>query len=145
MERSQQGMPLKIIKKKFSDFRKFYHTTLLVNLHHFSYFDPTKKSAKFFKIIFSGILTFHAPHCFRECAQRNNRNLGFEQRSLEQWTKSKIVKVKSFYNNLTHHMPRLTYFFLGHPNVHGTALRNHILIVFGEMSSWKKMCVGLLL
>ena len=78
-----QGMPLKLLKKNFADFRKFYFTTFPVNLHHFSYFDQTKKSAKFFFIIFSGILTFHAPHCFRACAQRNIRNLGFEQRSLE--------------------------------------------------------------
>ena len=47
MERSQQGMPLKVIKK-IADFRKFYYTTFLVNLHHFSYFDPAKKSAIFF-------------------------------------------------------------------------------------------------
>ena len=48
--------------------------------------------------------------------------LVFEQRSLEQLTKSKIVKVKSFYNNLTHHMSRLTesVCFLGHPNVQCT-------------------------
>ena len=71
----------KLWKKNFADFRKFYYTTFLVNLHNFSYFDPTKKSAIF--RIFSGILTFHAPHCFRACAQRNIRNLGFEQRSLE--------------------------------------------------------------
>ena len=47
-ERSQQGMPLKLFLKNFADFRKFYYTTFLVNLHHFSYFDPTKKSANFF-------------------------------------------------------------------------------------------------
>ena len=34
--------------------------------------------------------------------------------------KSKIVKVKSFYNYLTNHLPAITEFsfFLGHPNVH---------------------------
>ena len=36
--------------------------------------------------------------------------------------KSKIVKVKSFYNYITHHLPAITEFsiFLGHPNVHTT-------------------------
>ena len=47
MEPSQQGEPLKIIKKNFADFWKFYYATFLVNLHHFSYFDPTKKSTIF--------------------------------------------------------------------------------------------------
>ena len=35
-------------KKKIADFRKFYYTIFLMNLHHFSYFDPTKKSEIFF-------------------------------------------------------------------------------------------------
>ena len=34
--------------KKIADFWKFYYTTFLVNLYHFSYFDPTNKSAIFF-------------------------------------------------------------------------------------------------
>ena len=36
--------------------------------------------------------------------------------------KSKIVKVKSFHNYLTNHLPAITEFrfFMGHPNVHIT-------------------------
>ena len=48
------GCPPKKYKKNFADFRKFYYTTFLVNLHHFSYFDPTK-IPRFFFIILSGI------------------------------------------------------------------------------------------
>ena len=33
-------------KNLIADFRKLYYTTFLMNLHHFPYFDPTKKSAK---------------------------------------------------------------------------------------------------
>ena len=51
-----------IVKTPFTDFRKFCYTAFLMNLHHFPYFDQTKKSAKFFFIIFSGIFIFHAFH-----------------------------------------------------------------------------------
>ena len=30
-------------KNLFTNFRKFHYTTILMNLHHFSYFDPNKK------------------------------------------------------------------------------------------------------
>ena len=48
-------------KTKFADFWKFYYTTFLVNLHHFSYFDPTKNPQFFFKTIFSGIIHWLRP------------------------------------------------------------------------------------
>ena len=56
MERSQlKECRWKFILKKNRGLLKFYYTTFLVNLHHLSYFDPNKKSANFFLIIFSGI------------------------------------------------------------------------------------------
>ena len=60
MKRSQQVMSLKIIKK-IVDFRKFYYPTFLVNLHHSSHFDPTKKSAKLFFMISAAFLVDRAP------------------------------------------------------------------------------------
>ena len=44
------------LKNLFADFRKFYYTTFLMNLHHFPNFDLTKKSAKKNIISFSGII-----------------------------------------------------------------------------------------
>ena len=78
-------------KNLFPDFRKFYYTTFHMNLHHYTI-------------------------CYCACAQRNICNLGFEHCSVEKLTKSKIVKVKLFYNYLTHHLPAITEFnfFWGH-------------------------------
>ena len=59
---STEGMPLKIYFKKIADFWKFYCTTFLVNLHHFSYFDPAKKSANFFLQFSAAFLKLTAPH-----------------------------------------------------------------------------------
>ena len=84
----------------------FDYITFLMNLHHFPYFDPTKKSAKKNIIRFSGI-----PYWLRSiknicaCAQRifgHNWSIGL--------MKSKIVEVKSFYNYLTHHLPAIREF-----------------------------------
>ena len=41
-----------IVKKTFSDFRKFYYTTFLMNLHYFPYFYPTKTWTFFLFIFF---------------------------------------------------------------------------------------------
>ena len=51
--------PSEQLEKNLSaDFRKFYYATFLMNLHHFSYFDPTKKSAfSFYNFRWHSLLT----------------------------------------------------------------------------------------
>ena len=92
-----------ILKNLFADFRKFYYTTFLLNLHDFPYFDPTKNSTKFFFISFAGI-----PYWLRSI-KKNLRicTMYFLVLVLRHcWRvglmKPKIVEVKSFYNYLTH-------------------------------------------
>ena len=69
-----------------------------MNLHHFPYFDPTKKSSE---KSFSGIP--YLLHSIKKSARAHNVFFSFGfWASLER--RSKIVKVKSFYNYPTHHL-----------------------------------------
>ena len=76
-----------------------------MNLHHFPYFDPTKKSTK--KVLVSAAFLIDCTPLKKICACAQ-RIFGFGF-----WAslKSKIVKLKSFYNYLTHHLPAITEFF----------------------------------
>ena len=106
-----------IVKKPFHGFWKFYYKTFLMNLDNFSYFDPIKNMQK---------------KCYE--FQRHSLLTALHEKNLRMHTmyllvlvfghcwsvglmKSKIVKVKSFYNYLINHLPAITEIsiFLGHP------------------------------
>ena len=72
-----------LFSQRSSDFRKFYCTTFLVNLHNFSYFDPTIKSVMFFFTIFSGIIHWLRPWKKSAHAQNAFLVLVYEHCSLE--------------------------------------------------------------
>ena len=96
-------------KNLFADSR-FYYTTFLKNLHHFPYFDPTKKSAIIFFYNFQR-------HSYNICASSVTAHAHNAIFVILVWALlARIVdeiensKSKSFYNYLTHHLPAITEF-----------------------------------
>ena len=99
-----------IVQNLFADSWKFLFTKFLINLHFVPYFDPTKKSVKKNIISFRGIP--YLLRSIRKYAHAHNVFFGFGYCWNVGLMKSKLVKVKSFYNYFIHYFQ-----FLGHPNV----------------------------
>ena len=108
-------------KKPFRGFSEIHYTAFLMNLHHFSYFDPTKKSAIFFVIIFRGI-PYWLRYMKKNLRVRTMYFFGFGFWALLapifdeiENSKSKIILQLPHQSFARYHRILI---FLGHPSVH---------------------------